>query len=105
MVKLRDIASVIRSKNAGAFEITFDIMFRDRDVYDRVKQTGAINKQLFARLYQVPEEQCEFLTFDGAYAFKCTIPRPIPAGDVGDSDVYGAQQHAPLLNVDVPLEA
>ena len=105
MVKLRDIASVIRSKNAGAFEITFDIMFRDRDVYDRVKQTGAINRQLFARLYHVPEEQCEFLTFDGAYAFKCTIPRPIPAGDIGDSDVYGAQQHAPLLDVDVPLEA
>ena len=105
MVKLRDIASVIRSKNAGAFEITFDIMFRDHNTYERVKQTGVINSQLFARLYRVPENQCDFLTFDGAYAFKCTIPRPIPAGDIGDSDVYGAQQHAPLLEVEVPLEA
>ena len=105
MPKLRDIASVIRSKNAGAFEITFDIMFADQNTFERVKQTGVINKQLFARLYRVPEEQCDFVTFDGAYAFKCTIPRPIPAGDVGDSDIYGAQQHAPLLSVEVPLEA
>ena len=104
MVKLRDIASVIRSKNAGAYEITFDIMFSDRNTYERVKQTDVINQLLFARLYQTPEELCHFLTFDGAFAFKCTIPRPIPAGDVGDSDMYGAQQHAPLLDIEVPLE-
>ena len=105
MVKLIDLASVIRSKNAGAFEITFDIMFEDQNTYERVKQTGVINRQLFARLYKVHEEKCDFLTFDRAYAFKCTVPRPIPSGDIGDSDVYGAQQHAPLREVEVPLEA
>ena len=104
MAKLRDIAGVIRSKNAGAFEITFDIMFHDRSLYERVKQTGVINRQLFAGLYGVPEAQCDFLSFDGAYAFKCTMPRPIASGDIGDSDVYGAQQHVLLLDVDVPLE-
>ena len=103
MVKLRDIASVIRSKNAGPFEITFDLMFSDQNTYERVKGTGVINRKLFSRLYQVPEEHCDFLTFDGAYAFKCTIPRPIPAGDVMDSDVYGAQQHAPLMDVEIPI--
>ena len=50
------------------------------------------------------EEHCDFLCFDGAYAFTCTIPRPIAAGDIGDSDVYGAQQHAPLLTVEVLLD-
>ena len=104
MKKLGDIASVVRSKNAGPFEITFDIMFRDRTTYERVKQTGVINRELFARLYNVPEEQCDFLNFDAAYAFKCTIPRPISAGDIGDSDVYGTQQHVPLLGVEVLLE-
>ena len=105
MVKLRDIASVVRSKNAGAFEITFDVLFSDENTYQRTKQTGVISPQLFARLYNVPVEECDFLTFDAAYAFKCTILRPIPSGDVGDTDVYGAQQHAPLLEVDIPLEA
>ena len=102
--KLSEIAHVIRSKNAGPFEITFDIIFSDRTTYERVKRTGLIGRNLFSRLYRVPEEHCDFLCFDGACAFKCTIPRPIAAGDIGDSDVYGAQQHAPLLTVEVPLD-
>ena len=102
--KLSEIARVIRSKNAGPFEITFDIIFSDRTTYERVKRTGLIGRNLFSRLYRVPEEHCDFLCFDGACAFKCTIPRPIAAGDIGDSDVYGTQQHAPLLTVEVPLD-
>jgi hypothetical protein len=27
----------------------------------------------------------------------------VPAGDIGDTDVYGAQQHAPLLEVEIPI--
>jgi hypothetical protein len=27
----------------------------------------------------------------------------VPAGDFGDTDVYGCQQHAPLLDVDLPI--
>lgn len=104
MRKLSEVASVIRSKNAGPFEITFDIIFNDRTTYERVKQTGLIGSELFSRLYQVPEEHCDFLCFDGAHAFKCTIPRRIAAGDIGDSDVYGTQQHAPLLTVEVLLD-
>ena len=102
--RLSEIARVIRSKNAGPFEITFDIIFSDRTTYERVKRTGLIGRNLFSRLYRVPEEHCDFLCFDGACAFKCTIPRPIAAGDIGDSDVYGTQQHAPLLTVEVPLD-
>ncbi|MBI4234259.1 MAG: DUF4387 domain-containing protein [Chloroflexi bacterium] len=105
MAKLRNLAGVIRSKNSGAFEITFDIMFKDEATFRRVQQTGVINPMLFARLYQVPEAQCNFVEYPRGLAFKCTIPRPIPSGDLGDSDVYGAQQHAPLLDVEVPLEA
>ena len=35
--RLRDVASVIRSKNAGPFELTFDVMFEDPEAYERVK--------------------------------------------------------------------
>jgi len=31
--KLTDIAGVIRSKNAGPYELTLDIIFKERDVY------------------------------------------------------------------------
>jgi hypothetical protein len=43
-----------------------------------------------------------FTPYDAAFAFKATFPRLVPAGDFGDTDVYGCQQHAPLLDVDLP---
>ncbi len=33
---------------------------------------------------------------------KGTIPRRISSGNVVDTDVYGAQQHALLLDVEIP---
>lgn len=103
MAKLRDIAHVIRSKNAGAFQVTFDILFRDPEMFAKVKQTNVLSAKLFARLYRVPEEQCNFVVYDAGCAFKCTLMRPAPSGHFGDTDGYGAQQHVPLLDVDVPL--
>ena len=44
-----------------------------------------------------------FTEYPAGNAFKATIPRLIPSGDVGDTDVYGAQQHAPLLEVEIPI--
>jgi len=47
-VPLRELAQVIRSKNAGPFEVTFDIMFDDPAKYEHVKKSGAINAALLA---------------------------------------------------------
>ena len=56
------------------------------------------------RLYGVDPARVLFTAYPAGRAFKATIPRAISAGDVGDTDVYGAQQHAPLLDVDIPIE-
>jgi hypothetical protein len=104
VTKLKDLAQIIRSKNAGAFQLTFDIIFDDPEVYRMVKATGVINKELFSELYKVPADQVQFIEYDQAYAFKGTIPRWHGSGDTADSDTYGAQQHAPLLDVEIPVE-
>jgi hypothetical protein len=102
--KLTELARVIRSKNAGPFELTFDIMFKDADTYERVKQSGFFSRELFAELYRIPVAKVlNFCFFDQAYAIKATIARPVSSGTVGDSDVFGAQQHAPLLELEVEL--
>ena len=44
-----------------------------------------------------------FSEYPAGNAFNATIPRLVASGDVGDTDVYGAQQHAPLLDVDIPI--
>lgn len=101
--RLIDIASVVRSKNAGPYELTLDIIFKERASYERVKQSGAIDRALIARLYRVAEADIAgIIPFDPAAAIKITLKRPVVSGDVGDTDVYGAQQHAPLLGVSFP---
>jgi hypothetical protein len=103
MALIKDVAKVCKSKNAGPFELTIDVVFDDAEMFNRVKATGVLNSALFSRLYNVPEQYVLFTPYDAAFAFKATLPRLVPAGDFGDTDVYGCQQHAPLLDVDLPI--
>lgn len=100
--KLIDIASVIRSKNSGPYELTFDVIFKDFETYGKVKAANAINKDNFSELYGIDKRDILHLVyFDPAKAVKVTICRPIPSGALGETDVYGAQQHAPLMGLEV----
>ena len=99
-----DIARVVRSKNSGPFELTMDIIFRDRESYERVKAAQAVSKAGVARAYAVPESAIRnVIYFDPAYAVKITMDRPLTSGEPGETDVYGAQQHAPLLSLEFDL--
>lgn len=100
---LNEVARIIRSKNSGPFELTFDVMFDDPAVYKRVKDANIFTNDTIKRLYRVTDE--EILTnmyFDPALAWKCTIERPWAQGSVGERDTLGTQQHAPLLGIRVP---
>ena len=103
MALVKDIANVCKSKNAGPFELTIDIVFDDAETFRRVKASGVLCAALFAQLYHVSETDVLFTPYDAAFAFKATFPRLVPAGDFGDTDVYGCQQHAPLLDIDIPI--
>ena len=103
MAAIRDIAKVCKSKNAGPFQLTVDVVFETRAQYDAVAATGVLGPALIARLYGVPEDEVLFTPYPAGLAFKATIPRAIPAGDLGDTDVYGFQQRGVLLDVDIPV--
>ena len=102
MTKLRDLAKVIRSKNAGALLISLDVLFDDEETYKRVLDTGALSPRAIAPLYKVSDNEVAVIPFDVALAIKITMPRPVPAGSPGDADIYGAQQHAPLMEIEIP---
>ncbi len=100
---LGDVASVLRSKNAGPFEITFDVMFDTEAAYLLVKDSGVLNQPLIERLYNLKPEEviwCGF--FDQARAYKATIARKQQgrlkaSGGFGETDVHGSQQYIPLF--------
>lgn len=100
-IKLVDVADVIRSKNSGPYEITFDIIFKDWEVFNDICSKKAIDKKLIAGLYGISgDEVINIIEFKPAKAIKATIVRPLPSGGLGETDVYGAQQHAPLIELE-----
>ena len=102
VARLGDLAQLIRSKNAGPFMLTFDVMFREEEVYRRVLAAGVLTREGFAKLYGVPAEEVLFFSHDAARAIKISIPRPYTQGDLEDGDTYGGQQHALLVDIEVP---
>ncbi len=102
-ITLGELAKFLRSKNAGPFLLTFDVFFHQRADYEMVRDSGVINVDSIARLYRLSDKQkISIFAFDKVAAIKITIPRSIASGGVGDTDIYGAQQHAPLASVLVP---
>ena len=102
MAKLGDLARLIRSKNAGAFMLTFDVMFDDDATYQRVLKSKVLTKETFAKIYRVPEEEVLFFQHEAAKAIKISIPRPYAQSSREDGDAYGGQQHAPLVELELP---
>ena len=104
-VTLKDVANVIRSKNAGPYELTLDVLLRDDEVFERVRKADIINKNTIAELYHIPvEDVLSIVYFPNARAIKATIVRPCASGALQERDVYGAQQHGPLVNFEFELE-
>ena len=102
MDKLSSLASLIRSKNAGPFMLTFDVLFSEEATYERVKNSGALTRTVVAKQYGLSENEVQFFFCDKALAIKASIPRPTIQGDIGDADGHGGQQYIPLMDIEVP---
>lgn len=103
MDKLVDIAKVLRSKNSGPFEITLDILFDKKENYDRTVNSNVINVDHICELYGLKKEDItQVVFFEKALGIKITYNRAVSSGTAKDRDVYGAQQHAPLMDLMIP---
>ena len=102
-IKLGELATTVRSKNAGVNQITFDIIFRTPEDYNRVRKSGKLSRESIARFMGIPPERIsDFVEFDVANAIKFTIYRLTPSGSPGDWDMLGCQQYGPLLEIEIP---
>jgi hypothetical protein len=68
--RLRELARVIRSKNAGPFLLTLDVLFPTIEAFERVKGSGVINVANIAKLYRVPPESINIIFYPPGLAFK-----------------------------------
>ena len=100
-MQLQDFAQVVRSKNAGPRRFTLDIIFHSDPDYQRAAQSEALSTEKIASLYGVPPSTVQVINYPLGRAIKIVLPRRIMSGDPGDCDVYGAQQHTPLLGLEI----
>ncbi len=101
-MRLYDCADTIRSKNAGPFTLTVDLMFEDRRVFDAVRASGRLTPKTVAALYGVAADSVRICPFEQIRTIKVSMPRPASSsGAPGDRDVYGCQQHFPLADLEI----
>jgi hypothetical protein len=103
---LSSIATVIRSKNAGPYLLTFDVMFSSEADFQRVWGAGDFTRASLSRLFNVDESAVtSIFPVPQGHAIKFTLRRPLAQGAIGESDMYGCQQHAPLLDFGIHLKS
>ena len=101
---LTELCEVIRSKQAGPFRLTFDLLFKNEKIYKAVRDNKVLQPVSIAKMFNLtPDKITNFVYYDPAYAVKITFIRPCVAGSPGDSDVYACQQHAPFLKMKAEL--
>jgi Domain of unknown function (DUF4387) len=102
MTQLHELARLIRSKNAGPFELTVDVMFENQAAYERVVASEMLSTERMAALYQVDPSVVQSFHADVAMAIKISIPRPMASGSVTDTDIFGGQFHSPIVRLEIP---
>jgi len=98
---LCDLAKLIRSKNCGPFMLTIDILFENEAFYQQALRSGKLTKSYFSQVYHIAEEKIEMYECDNCYALKVSFPRSTVSGGVLDNDLFGGQQHAPIVYLEI----
>ena len=100
-MKIYDAAFVCRSKNAGPFQVTVDLMFSAPEKYRMVLESPRFTPEVIGKLYNVTPDRVAIKTFESILTIKVVLPRRHGSGSPLDTDVYGSQQHFPLGNLEI----
>lgn len=101
-MRLYDLAKVIRSKNAGPFTLTVDLMFDNDEAFNTLLSSPAFTADAIAGLYGVDAGRIRIIPFPQVKTVKVSMPRVgASSGAPGDRDVYGCQQHFPLADIEL----
>jgi hypothetical protein len=98
---LGEVASLVRSKNAGPFWLTLDIFLPDASTFDRVSRSPVVDVGVIADLYGVDADHVRVFRLAELFAIKISLPRPVTQGSLHDRDMHAGQQYMPLL--DLPI--
>ncbi len=96
-MKLKEAVKVLRSKNAGVWHITIDIVFKNRELYEVAK--AKLTKELFCELFS--KEEIDYFRCDNLNTLKVSFLRDKAAGSLEDTDCLGANFYIPLMDIEI----
>jgi hypothetical protein len=83
-----DLAVEVRSKNAGPFWMTLDILLADDADFDFLVQSGVLTRESIGRLYRVDPATVLYFEMRSIRAVKISFPRAVSAGSFSDRDMH-----------------
>jgi Domain of unknown function (DUF4387) len=98
---LGELATQVRSKNAGPFWLTLDIFLPDQATFDRVSRSVVTDPEVIGDLYGVDPAGVKVFALANLCAVKISLPRPGVQGSLDDRDMHAGQQYVPLLALPV----
>jgi hypothetical protein len=98
---LGEVASLVRSKNAGPFWLTLDIFLPDLSAFERVGRSPATDPCVIADLYGVDSGHVQVFLLADLLAIKISLPRPVTQGSIHDRDMHAGQQYVALLDIQI----
>ncbi|MER7559639.1 DUF4387 domain-containing protein [Nocardioides sp. NPDC126508] len=96
---LGDLATEVRSKNAGPFWITMELFMRDADGYRIAADETFLHEGVVADLYRVDPGSVQIFRIPLLNVVKISYPRPVSQGSLRDRDVHAGQHHVPLAQL------
>jgi hypothetical protein len=96
-----DLATLVRSKNAGPFWLTLDVFCDNDAAYNALAAPDVITPQRIAAIYGGDPRTVRVFRLPDLRAMKVSFPRPTVQGAISDRDMHAGQQHVPLSRLEV----
>lgn len=101
MPKLKEVCRHVRSKVAGPFWVTIDLMFDGQESYDRYVQSDALSAESIGRVYDVDPDSVQHYPVPNLKVLKISYPRRTPQGGVEERDLHSGQQYTYILDLEL----
>lgn len=101
MPKLSEVCRHVRSKVAGPFWVTVDLMFDSQENYDRYHQSPALSAESIARIYHIDPSTVLHYPVPSLRVLKISYPRRVPQGSLEERDLHSGQQYTYLLDLEL----
>jgi hypothetical protein len=98
MPTVNEVCRHVRSKVAGPFWVTIDLMFDSKENYDRFVDSPSLQPQAIAEIYHIDPATISRYPVPQLNVLKISYPRRSPQGSIEERDLHSGQQYCYLLD-------